>query len=277
MEIYRKRGSVVRYENGVLVHVTESGEATEDGARFHCGPSGGSAALPQRDPAHVRAVVSAIHASLPAASIERIVVIDGNAEHEFGGRTWSDATQRIHLSMVSASLRVVIDEGSFDTSDFGAISAALRRAGAPRSAPKRLRLAPRVTAALLPSLLGATPPNCAIEQRPGGVDGKGRDIAATSGPDWPNWYRPSYRVRPRRLPIDIALRCNAVDFDPDLPRAIALLGPPDGMTLHVLCDDGGESFATRIEVARIDGVGAPLTWHPVAAGVWAGEAEIVSR
>ena len=277
METYRKRGSVVRYENGVVVHVREAGEATEDGTRFRCAPLKVRDLLPQRDASRVTDAVDAIRAVVPAAAIERLIVIDGIAEHEFGGRTWNDVTQRIHLSMISASLRVSVDEGSLDTSDLALIFDALRRAGPPRSAPRRLRLAPRVTAGLVPSLVGAAPPNCTIEQRAGGVDGKGADIGSATGPAWPNWYRPSYRVRPRRVPLNVSLRCNEVEVDADLPRAVALLAPPEGMTLHVLCDDHGETYATRVEVARIDGVGGPVTWHPVAAGVWAAEAEVVSR
>ena len=277
METYRKHGAVVRYENGIVVHVRESGEAIEDGARFRCAPARQANPLPPRDPARLRDAVSAIRAAVPTAAIERLVVIDGAAEHECGGRRWTDTTQRVHLSMVSASLRVLIDEASLDLSDLAAVALALQRAGPPRSAPKRLRLAPRVAAALIPALLAAAPPNCSVEQKGGGIDGKGKDIVTALGPDWPNWYRPSYRVRPRRLPMNLALRCNAVDFDAGLPRAVALLAPPEGLTLHVLCDAAGESFATRIDVARVDGVGGPLTWHPVAAGVWAGEMEIVSR
>ena len=36
--IYRKRGSVVRWENGTVIRVTESGVAIEEGERFECHP-----------------------------------------------------------------------------------------------------------------------------------------------------------------------------------------------------------------------------------------------
>ena len=37
-EVYRKRGSVVRWENGTLVRVTESGVAIEEDGVFTCHP-----------------------------------------------------------------------------------------------------------------------------------------------------------------------------------------------------------------------------------------------
>lgn len=42
--IYRKRGQTVRWENGTLIRVTESGVAWEEGERFICEPAVWSAA-----------------------------------------------------------------------------------------------------------------------------------------------------------------------------------------------------------------------------------------
>jgi hypothetical protein len=277
-EIYRKRGSVIRYENGLLVRVREAGEAVEEDGRFRCAPSVGAALLPDLPTEAVAAAADSIRAGAGESSIERVLIIDGIAEHEFGGRRWEERIRRIHVALVSSSLRVLIDQATFDCEDIVAIAASLARAGRPRPAPPRVRLAPRVAAALIGNLGPrlSSPPlpvNCRIEQRPGGLDGKGLDIAAASGPHWPNWYRPSYRVRPQRQPMNVALRCNTGPIDGSLPRAIALLAPPDGATLHVLCEHGDEVFPTRLRVTGIDAVAHEVWWHPVGAGVWTGEVE----
>lgn len=274
-EVYRKRGSVVRYENGVVLHVREAGEAVEEGALFRCAPVRGAGRLGERSAADVLRIAAALRSAVREEAVERLVIADGEAEHEFSGRTWSERMRRVHLSVLSASFRVLIDDSDPDVAEIAAIAAAAQRAGPPRPAPKRMRLAPRVAAAVVPSLTGATLPDCSIEQVAGGLDGKGHDIVAAAGPSWPNWYRPSYRVRPQRLPLNVALRCGTTGVDRDLPRAIALLAPPETTTLHVLCEAGAEVFPTRLRIARIVGAAGERSWYPFGAGVWAGETEVV--
>ena len=253
-EIYRKRGHVVRWENGTLVRVSESGIAIEDGELFTCKPEHRDAlALNEQ----VLETVNAIRAI--DMTIERLIVSHGIAEHEFGERTWSEETRRVHLSIVNGRIRALID--SFD--DVERVANALKRADQQeREAPKHLVLAPNVSAAL--SL-----PN--VEQVAGGIDGKGNDIVDAKNEPWPNWYRPSYRVRPIRMPLNLRLRHDKTAIDPDLPRAVALLAPPDGLTVRVLIEDGARVYPGTVRVGKIEAVSENVIWYPYAGGSFGAE------
>lgn len=282
--IYRKRGGVARWENGTLVRVTESGVAIDGGELFECYPEPGQ--TPSIDEARAIAAARTIEAAvaLVAASgvtIERLIVSDGAAEHECiasGGRSpvrWSDRTERVHLSLVRAHTRALLDLGSFATGDVERVAGVLARAEeVEREAPPRLRLAPNVTAALLPSLAGITPPNVRLVQTAAGVDGEGAPIVEAAGP-WPNVYRPSYRVRPMRMPLQLRLECDVTAIDRDRPMAVALLGPVSvtagGLFLHVLVDDGRRAFPSTVRVARIDAVSDRRTWYPYGGGSFGAE------
>ncbi|HEX9984297.1 MAG TPA: hypothetical protein VGF69_13600 [Thermoanaerobaculia bacterium] len=266
-ELYRKRGRVTRYENGWLVRVEESGIAVEDGELFSCEPSrdddGGEmfniapgSALRPTPP------LPAIP-SIPAPlRIERLIITSGTAAHEFAGKRWTDTTQRIHLSIVHAGRRVLIDAADFD--DVADIANAFARAElTERDAPKNLRLAPNVSAALLPAIGHLVE----LRQTAGGIDGKGNAIAEGEL----NWYRPSYRVRPMRVPMDIrAIHPNS-DVDASLPRAVALLAPVTGPLLRVLIDDGRTAYPATVRVERILAVGEGRKWYPYGAGSFGGE------
>ena len=272
---YRKRGSIVRYENGALVLAREEGEAFVEGERFRCAPFDADP-LPQIDPAEVRRVVRGIQEAVRAPlSIERLLVIDGIAEHRTAARTWSDVSRRVHLSIAHDAHRVLIDEGDFDFV-LGDIAEALLRIGSERPCPPRIRVAARVMAALTPSLLTTVPPNLEIEQVAGGYDGVGDPVIRSVAPDWPNVYRPSYRVRPRRAPMNVAVRCAVTEIEEGLPRAVALLAPVNGLTLRILCVDGAAVFPATARAARVDTVTPAARWFPFDGGVWAGEAEIVT-
>jgi len=265
--IYRKRGSVVRWENGTLIRVTESGVAIEEGELFRCAPSSGvrQRQLPLFDPSEtaMRAATS-----VAALQIERLIVTHGVAEHECDGRMWSDETTRFHLSIVNGRLRALIDAEH----DVARVAAALKRAEQhEREAPPRLILAPNVTAALLPSLVGLAPPNVELLQTAGGIDGKGNEIIEARGEPWPNWYRPSYRVRPIRIPLNLRLRCDVTEIERDRPVAVALLAPPHGLTLRVLVDDGASAYPATVRVTRIDAVGEETVWYPYGGGSFGAE------
>jgi hypothetical protein len=180
------------------------------------------------------------------------------------GVTWMEESRRVHISLVNPPLRVLIDLASFDIDIVGAIAGALARAGAAREAPSRVRLAPNVAAALLPSLIG----ELALEQHGGSFDGKGQAIATravTAGPP-PNWYRPSYSTRPRRAWLNLrALPFGTIDRS--VPRAVALLAPVAGTTLRVLCIDGDDSFPTTLRAGCVTAVstGQPV-WYPYEGG-----------
>jgi hypothetical protein len=274
--IYRKRGSVVRWENGTLVRVAERGMASEEGELFECHPEASGAVLPI-DESRVLETARAVQAiaAKHEVTIERLLIIEGASGHECDGAQWTEQTQRIHLSFVRARTRALLDLGSFAMGDVERVAAALARLDdVERDAPPRLRLAPNVTAALLPSLVGIAPPNVRLVQTAGGIDGRGAPIVeATSA--WPNWYRPSYRVRPVRMPLQLRLECDVQEIDGDRPVAVALLAPlaltGDGLLLRALIDDGTRAVPSTVRIARIDAVAAATTWYPYGGGSFGAE------
>jgi hypothetical protein len=268
--IYRKSGSVVRWENGTLVRVTERGIAIEDGELFECRPEPGEA-LPLLDPASVLDAVRAVQLAAGSIDIERLIVSDGIAEHQYGDRRWNERTRRIHLSLLRGRTRALVDLGTFETEGVARVAEALSRLDEEeRDAPPRLRLAPNVTAAVLPSLVGIAPPNVRLLQTAGGIDGRGEEIVeAASG--WPNSYRPSYRVRPLRMPLHLRLECDVTTIERDRPVAVALLAPVDRLTLRVLVDDGRRSFPATVRVTRIDAVASERIWYPYGGGSFGAE------
>lgn len=279
--IYRKRGSVARWENGTLVRVTECGIATERGELFECHPES-SANFPHVEELRVVEAARAVQAAVGDVAIERLIVIEGVAEHESiddNNLRWQEQTQRIHLSLTRARIRVLLDLGSFEMNDVARIATVLARTdGVERDAPPRLRLAPNVTAALLPALVGMAPPNVRLVQTAGGLDGYGNPIVETrvdGNMPWPNWYRPSYRVRPLRMPLQLRLECDVTEIDRDRPVAVALLAPvsvtTDGILLRVLVDDGERAFPSTVRVARIDAVSDERTWYPYDGGSFGAE------
>ena len=271
--MYRKRGAVVRWENGVLVRVIESGEASDDGTTFRCAPSAESS-LPQLDAARVVETAHAIE-SLAAGrvTIERLLVSEGAAEHELGEKRWSDRSQRVHLSLVRGTLRVLLDLGTFATGDVEIAVRALAAAEPhEQPAPESLILAPIVSAALLPSVLGNVPAGLELWQSGGGLDGCGDVIEEVriGGDPPPNWYRPSYRMRPVRFPLN--LRAQALDAATGGDaRAVALLAPVHGARLRVLVDDGSRMFPATVHVDRVRSIAAAATWYPYAAGSFGAE------
>jgi hypothetical protein len=203
-------------------------------------------------------------------SVERWIAVEGIAEHEYGDRTWSERTQRLHVALTHKRERALIDQATFDTTHIERIAAALARCEEEREAPPRLRLAENVTAALLPLLLDLAPPNVRVIQTAGGVDGRGEDIVEATK-EWPNWYRPSYRIRPLKAPLNLRLECDVTEIDPSRPIAIALLAPVTGLTLRLLVEDGGRAYPATVRVTRIDAVANERTWYPYGAGSFGAE------
>ncbi len=175
-EIYRKHGRVARFEDGHTVIVDEAGEAIEIGREFEARPLEDKVVLPDIDAGAVERAAHEIRRLVKPHRIERLIVSDGVAEHEFNGVHWTEASRRIHLSLTHRDFRVLIDRGDFDLHDIERIASALGRAQAEREAPPRIRTAPNVSAALLPSLPTIAPPNVELWQRDGGRDGKGKPI-----------------------------------------------------------------------------------------------------
>ena len=107
-----------------------------------------------------------------AAGIERLIVSEGIAIHRYDGVEWRERTRRLHVSLTRDRIRALVDLADFDFDFVNRIAEELARAGGEREAPQRIRLAPNVTAALLPSLISVME----IEQTPAPHDGKGRPI-----------------------------------------------------------------------------------------------------
>jgi hypothetical protein len=263
-ETYRKWGRVVRYENGVTIRVEEAGEASEQDGVFRAQPAQTRVSVPHWPVNKVDSYVAQTLLSVRPLVVERLIISAGTAHHETDAVTWTEESQRIHLSLINPPLRVLIDLVSFDFAIIETIAGVLARVGNERAVPSRLRLAPNVSAALLPSLIG----ELAMEQRGGGFDGKGQVIetrAVTSDAP-PNWYRPGYAVRPVRAWLNIC----ALPFgriDKSAPLAVALLAPVQGTTLHVLCVDGEDVFPTMVDANRIAAVSRDEPeWYPYAAG-----------
>ena len=251
--IYRKQGHVVRWENGTLIRVTESGAAREEGDLFECWPererrAGFSPPLPWEG--------DGLKPVLRLHTLERLIVSRGYAEHEYGEHTWSEHTHRFHAALVRDQLRALVDR----LEDLAPIAEALERAESEREAPKHLRLAPNVTAALLPFLKDA-------RQTAGGVDGYGNPVTETSA----NFYRPSYRVRPVRMPFNLRLEHDVTVIDEELPRAIALLAPASGTTLRVLVEDKTSVYPSTVTVTKIAAVSDQRIWYPYGAGSFGAE------
>lgn len=262
MIVYRKQGSVARWENGASIRVTESGVAIEDGDYFECHPYPGPLSPSGGD----RTRVTGVARSLQHLPIERLIILHGVAHHECEGRTWREETDRIHVSLVHHNLRVLVDTTTPRLDEIHTIASALQRADpTERDAPDHLRLEPSVAAALLPQLVGRTPPNVRLVQTAGGVDGYGNEIVEASR-DWPNAYRPSYRVRPVRIPLNLRLECDDDEIDGDAPRAIALLAPVSSLSVRVLVVDGQRVHPATVTVDRIRAVAAERSWYPYGGG-----------
>ena len=273
-ETYRKWGRSVRLEMGHVLRVEEAGEAIEQRDQFSAGPVDERRPMEEPSVETVEAVGHRIARIVKPLALERVVVASGIALHEFEGRTWEERTDRVHVAATHKGLRVLVDFATFDDmSDLETAVDALARATTAKEAPQRVRLAPPVAAALLPNLVGVAPPNVTLYQSEGGFDGKGKPVERTTvgQPPWPNWYRPSYRVRPVRMPLNVAAECAVTLIEDELPRAVALLAPPDGLTLHVICVDGRRVYPTQILVNRIDAVANETRWYPYAAGSFGAE------
>ncbi|HXA19963.1 MAG TPA: hypothetical protein VN380_23490 [Thermoanaerobaculia bacterium] len=276
-DVYRKWGRVVRYENGVTIHVEEAGEASETNGVFLAKPAQTRVSVPHTSQGPIlesagptiEAFVAQTLLSVRPCTVERLIVSAGIARHEINGVTWTEESQRVHISLTQSPLRVLVDLASFDLAMIEKIATALARAGHERKPPGPVRLAPNVAAAILPSLIG----ELAMEQTGRGLDGRGQPIetrAVTADPP-PNWYRPGYAVQPVRAWLNIrALPFGSIDKR--APLAIALLGPAEGTMLRVLCDDGEAVFPTIVEAGRIAAVSRDEpAWYPYAAGSFGAE------
>ena len=296
MTPYRKRGSVVRWEHGVLVRVDEAGEAREVGEELLVSPIDS----PPREPLSAEGILEFVQTVIPSVErgtraggvpatvswnpahpgpsldarddkpVERLVVSEGIADHEYGDVRWSEATRRVHISLMHGPHRALLDFADYDLKTIHSVANALARLETEEHSERAIsnvRLAPNVTAALLPSLLGVIE----LEQMPAEHDGYGVEIVRqrVAGTP-PNWFRPTYRLRPIRAWHNL----RAVPFaeiDRSVPLAVALLAPPENRVLRLLCVDGDEVFAATVGVTSVRAVGDAEGWYPYAAGAFGAE------
>ncbi|MCU1231730.1 MAG: hypothetical protein JWO97_4614 [Acidobacteria bacterium] len=256
MSRYQKRGAVIRREGSVLLRISEAGEAIDDGATFIVRPIASAPIdMPPAD-----AVIN-VADQLASLNPERLIVSEGVAHHVCEGREWREESRRIHISLTHQRLRVLVDHADFDQlEDIIRIAHALRAVRNERAAG-RVRLAPSVTAALLPSLLEKID----IEQVNAPHDGRGlpvpkRDATAPH----PNVFRPTYRQRPIAMPFN--LRAKPFGTIEDAPLAIAIVNGS-----QLLCVDGSAIFLMPLRIDDIRAVGEPQRWYPHAAGSFGAE------
>jgi hypothetical protein len=278
-ETYRKHGTVVRWDHGVIVRIEEAGEAVETGRIFRSRPIEPASPLAELDASAVEAAAAEIEAGTPREVIlERAIVSEGLARHEVGSSRWDERTRRVHLSLVhrSAGLRAMVDTANFDPERIVAIAGALAHVDRTQRSLGRVRLAVNVTAALLPSMVRHNEAGVRFFQTAGGLDGRGMPIVdhEITSERWPNWYRPSYRVRPVRSPLNIRVEAAERDVDPDLPQAVALLAPPAGREVRLLCTDSDSVFTAAVTIRRIRAAGPKWEWFPYGAGSWGAEMEL---
>ena len=263
-ERYRKWGRTVRFERDSVVHATERGEAIEDGARFHARPLNDDIEIP--DVAEdVEAFAKKIR-SLIDVQIERLIVTAGVTEHDFEGIRWRETSARVHIDINNGHQRTKLDLGGNTLADIRLddvrISArALAHVSGQREQPESCVIAPHVSAVLLP-IMGLK-----LMQTSRGRDGKGAEIEelVLDHPPFPNWFRPSYRVRPVRMPFH--MRVDDFGTIPaNAPRIVALLSAG-----QVLCDDGASVFAMTIRIDQVKAAGPPAGWYPHLAGTFGHE------
>ena len=265
-EVYRKWGRSVRREGEQLVLVDEAGEAIESDALFRTRALGDALDLRAPDSNAVEGAASEIESIVERPLIiERLFVSEGAVAHQFGDVRWRENTRRVHLSIARPPLRAIFDFAEFRFDALRRALPALIRAGKERKPPKKIRVAEHLGAALLSltaiAKLQSTAPH----------DGKGepiREQLAEHEP--PNWFRPSYRVRPRKAWFHLRVAPFGA-IDDDAPEAVALLAPVSRREIRVLCVDGRAAYPTTVPLRPIVAARAAATWYPFGAGAFGAE------
>ena len=266
-EVYRKRGRSVRREGQNLVWVDEAGEAVEDRGRFRTRTLDEAVEVAAPEAAGVEAAAREIESIVNAPlTIERLLVSEGVVTHEFGEVEWSETSRRVHLSISRPPLRVIFDLAQFQFDAIRTAAVALMRAGSERPAPRRIRLSAHVGAALLPFLAVQKSQTAAPR------DGKGQPIEPhrVTNERPPNWFRPSYRVRPRRAWFHLRVE-EFGEIDPDAPAAIALLASAGRREIRLLCVERDAVYPATVPMRPILAARPAEEWYPYGAGAFGAE------
>jgi hypothetical protein len=200
------------------------------------------------------------------------VATSGIAEHDCEGRTWSEAAERVHVTLTSGRSRVQLDLARLDAAEVQPVAAAMAKMDE-GEAPQAFRVSPMVGASIVPLLLGDTAGPVRVAQRGGAFDGRGFIVeeGAAAAP-WPNVWRPSYRVRPMAAPMNLVATHQESDgIDADLPCAIALLEPAVSRRLRLLFQHGTRSWTGAFVLDSVTAIGPPQQWYPVHAGSFGAE------
>jgi hypothetical protein len=218
----------------MLVRVEEAGEAREENGIFRARPIAHDVILSREDGEGSRTrVMSLAEEILRCAQddvgVERILIIDGFAIHEYAGTRWEERTRRVHLALTRKPWRVLIDDA-----DVAPVAAALARCEGERDFEH----------VLVPAHIHLDV-KCEREQLPGGLDGYGRPIEhrRVQG-EPPNFYRPSYRVRPVRRWMNV----KPIPFGVmrEAPRVLALVDGGKALVEHEQ-----RIFVTPLRVERV--------------------------
>ena len=260
---YRKWGRSVRREGGRTVTVDEAGEAFDDNGIFRARPIDEARDLAAPQPKALDDASQEIESIVQSPLIlERLFISEANVAHECNGVSWQETLRRVHVAIARPPIRALIDLAEFRFDVVRRVAAAMMRAGGERPAPKRLRFAENTGAALLP-ILPIAKSQAAAEH-----DGIGLPVVArrVEG-DPPNWFRPSYRIRPRRAWFHLRAEPAGI-IDEEFPEAIALLAPVGDERIAVLCDDGDRVFPTVVPVRKVVAAQPGVTWYPYGAGAF---------
>ena len=266
-ELYRKWGRSLRREGRRIVRVDEAGEAHDDRGVFRTKPITEPLDLAAPDAASVDAAAREIESIVkPPLVIERLFISEANVAHECNGVRWRETLRRVHIAIARPPIRALVDFADFRLEIVERVAAALVRAGGEREAPKRIRTSENVGAALLPLLPIAKSQSAAAH------DGKGLPIErqTVDGSSPPNWFRPSYRIRPRRAWFH--LRADAFgSIDEGMPHAVALLAPVGDRSLGILCVDGNRVFPAMVPMRTVLAARSGEIWYPYGAGAFSTE------
>jgi hypothetical protein len=266
-EVYRKWGRSVRREGRRLVRVDEAGEAIENKTTFRTQPIEETLEMKAPDADAVEAAAREIESIVkPPLILERLFVSEGNVAHQCDDVRWSETLRRVHVAIARPPIRALVDLADFQLDTVRRIASALLNAGGERDAPKRIRSEGNVGAALLSSAKIEKTQSAAPQ------DGKGHPVIErrVDDEDPPNWFRPSYRLRPRRAWFH--LRAGSFGrIDESAPEAIALLAPIGERFVTVLCVDSDRVFPATVPIRRVLAARPTETWFPYGAGAFGAE------